>query len=394
MIWKVLKKEFKGSHLLVITLVMLTGFVIILLAGRFYADIRPTLQSEDIWEDEHLVISKKVSSMNTAFQALGKKQNAFSEKELKEIDSQSFVTDMAPFVSNSFKASMTLSAGGKSGLRTEMFFEAIPSRFLDVTDDDWEWTPQSRYVPVILPKTYLNLYNFGFAKSQGLPQISEGAAGMLNLKVIIKGNQQREELLARVTGFSDRLNTILVPLEFLSYANAKYGEKTVAPSRVMLVSKDPSNAELLNFLERENYDYNKEKLSGGKARALLNTVSGLVLLTGLAISVLALWMFILSTQLLIQKNKTNIHYLIVQGYSHRQVLMPFVRQNGVVLLLVFGLSIIPYLLLRNWWRQALEKVMQNDLLADAWILSAGILLLLLLGSINIRSIYKQIRKTV
>jgi len=59
MIWKILKSEFKQWQLIGVITVMLLGFSIILLAARFYTDIRPMFRGSDLWQHEHIIISKK-----------------------------------------------------------------------------------------------------------------------------------------------------------------------------------------------------------------------------------------------------------------------------------------------------------------------------------------------
>ena len=67
-------------------------------------------------------------------------------------------------------------------------------------------------VPIILPRSYLAIYNFGFAQSQSLPKLSEGVVGMIELGIVLRGDGREERLKGRVIGFSSRLNTILVPV--------------------------------------------------------------------------------------------------------------------------------------------------------------------------------------
>lgn len=65
------------------------------------------------------------------------------------------------------------------GMRTYLFFESVPDRFLDVRSDEWGFEEGSEFVPIILPRNYLNLYNFGFASTRGLPQVSEDLVRVL-----------------------------------------------------------------------------------------------------------------------------------------------------------------------------------------------------------------------
>ena len=57
-------------------------------------------------------------------------------------------------------------------LSTEMFFEAVPDKFVDVSLDKWHFDENTHTIPIIIPRNYLNLYNFGFAQSRSLPKLS------------------------------------------------------------------------------------------------------------------------------------------------------------------------------------------------------------------------------
>ena len=48
-------------------------------------------------------------------------------------------------------------------------FESIPSHWLDINPTAFKWKKGSDFIPIIVSKEFLNLWNFGFAKSQGLP---------------------------------------------------------------------------------------------------------------------------------------------------------------------------------------------------------------------------------
>lgn len=96
-------------------------------------------------------------------------------------------------------------------MSTAMFFESVPDEYVDVNLDKWEFDENERVVPIIIPRNYLNLYNFGFAQSRSLPQLSEGVMGMVNLDIRITGAGHTENFKGKIAGFSNRLNTILVP---------------------------------------------------------------------------------------------------------------------------------------------------------------------------------------
>ncbi|MDA3819581.1 MAG: hypothetical protein PF590_03835 [Candidatus Delongbacteria bacterium] len=393
MIWNILKQEFKIHQIIIIALVMFAGFSIIILAARFYTDIRPVFTSHDLWQTEHLVISKDVAPLSTTGQLFSDKEKpTFSKQEIEALRRQPFISDLAAFTPSSFEARVYTASEKLKGFYSDLFFESVPSRYVDLKDQEWHWSPSDKYIPIVLPKTYLNLYNFGFATAQNLPQISEEAASLIPFRVVVKGNGKQGEFLARIVGFSDRLNTILVPQEFLTYANSKYGVPDPPVSRLILLTPDPSDTELLEFIKSKGYDYNSEQLKSGKARLLLNTATLVVVVTGLFISLLALWMFVLSSQLLLQKNKTNIHHLIALGYSHRQIVKPFSQLNIITCILVFLLSLIPYFLVSNAYREALKSILGEKSVPDFQILSCGMLLLAVFTIINIINTYKAVKR--
>lgn len=63
-----------------------------------------------------------------------------------------------------------MGVNGQAVLNSELFFESVPDGFVDVPLKDWQYREGSKEVPIILPRTYINMYNFGFAQSHSLPK--------------------------------------------------------------------------------------------------------------------------------------------------------------------------------------------------------------------------------
>lgn len=124
---------------------------------------------------------------------------------------------------------------GQSILSSELFFESVPDEFVDVSLKDWKYDEGSREVPIILPRTYINMYNFGFAQSRSLPKISDGLIGMIDFRIYIHGNGHQDEYKGNVIGFSNRLNTILVPQKFMDWSNKYYSPAEKSnPTRLIM----------------------------------------------------------------------------------------------------------------------------------------------------------------
>ena len=116
----------------------------------------------------------------------------------------------------------------QAGIRisTDMFFESVPDAFVDVSLDKWHFDEGTQTIPIIIPRNYLNLYNFGFAQSRNLPKLSEGVMGLIQMDINMRGNGHVEQYKGNIVGFSNRLNTILVPQSFMEWANQNFAPRT------------------------------------------------------------------------------------------------------------------------------------------------------------------------
>ena len=88
--------------------------------------------------------------------------------------------------------------------------------FVDVPLKDWKYTPGEKVVPIILPRTYINMYNFGFAQSHSLPKISDGLMGMIDFNICIQGWWQERTVQGKG-------HWILLPSQYDSRATGVYG---------------------------------------------------------------------------------------------------------------------------------------------------------------------------
>ena len=101
-----------------------------------------------------------------------------------------WVRKLGPFTANAYHVTASVRSGER-GMSTDMFFEAIPDDFVDVPRRQWIYRPGSGEVPIIISKEYLALYNFGFAASAGLPQMSEGIMSGIPMQLTLTGRDSR-----------------------------------------------------------------------------------------------------------------------------------------------------------------------------------------------------------
>ena len=312
----------------------------------------------------------------------------FSEKEIRDITSQPFCKSVGAFTSSQYRVVCSLGMQGVAQMGTEMFFESVPDRFVDTDLRNWTFSPEDDVVPIVLPRSYLAIYNFGFAQSQSLPKISEGIIGMIDMVVVLRGNGQEQRLKGKVIGFSSRLNTILVPESFIRWSNAKFApEADLTPNRVIVEVKNPTDDTIVKYMNKHNLELEDDKLDAGKATYFLRVVTVLVMCIGLLISILSFYILMLSIYLLVQKNTEKLRNLLLIGYSPARVSLPYqlltVGMNAVVLLFSF---IILYMV-RLW---VMFPQMQDGSLSAAFGL--GLCLFAAVSLINIVAVRNRVMK--
>lgn len=390
LVWKLLRQHISLPQLAGFFFANLCGMVIVLLSVQFYKDILPVFTEGDSFiKKDYIIVSKKVSTLG----AFVGKSNTFSDKDIADIKAQSFTKEVGAFTPSQFKVSAGMGME-KVGLQmsTDMFFESVPDGFVDVNLDKWVFNENEPVIPIIIPRNYLNLYNFGFAQSRSLPQLSEGVMGMVNLDIRISGDGRREVFKGNIVGFSNRLNTILVPQSFMKWANENFAPNAEAqPARLIIEVSNPADSAIASYFQKKGYETEDGKLDAGKTTYFLRLIVGIVLGVGLFISILSFYILMLSIFLLLQKNTTKLESLLLIGYSPNKVALPYqlltVGLNVIVLVLSIGL--VSWL--RSYYIDSIRILFPQLETGSLWAaISMGILLFIVVSVINILAVKRKV----
>ncbi len=391
-LYSILWSDNSRAHLLGAFLGTLAGLVLLLSGIQFYTDIKGVLsENRDLLDPEYIVVNKKVNIGQT----LGFSGVGFSQEEIEDLSRQAFADEVAPFISNAFPIQAYTENDKVPNFSTELFFEAIPDEYIDIKSEDWKWDPEEGTIPIIIPQDFLNLYNFGFAQSQGLPQIPKGVVSMVNFRIRLNGNFGiHKDLNGRIVGFSNRIHSILVPHEFLTWANDTYGyfEQT-NPSRLILVSKDPTDPAIIKYIEDKGYDTIREKLKGSRLNIILKfIISFLVVIAGIII-ILAFMVFLLSLQLMISRSSQKIKRLHKLGFHYREISLPYILLLLILMVAVTALSLLSTgLLTRQLAAMASEWNMAISNSLHGIIYGTSLLLITLITISNVIAILISTKK--
>ncbi len=321
------------------------AMILILCAVQLTADYNDLLYSKTNQDSiaNFLVVHKPVTekSMNGA---------TLSSGEIEEIKKQPFVQAAGVLTPSRFKVSA--SGGNTIPFYTELFFESVPDEFIDIKNRDWNWGETSQFIPMVVPNTFLDMYNFGFAASQNLPQLSQQLVMSLPIQINIVGPQGIEHYYAKVVGFSDRISSVLVPQSFMNWANAKFAtKKDVQPSRMVIKTADAGSPQLVSFLKEHNLQTDAEKTRFSKYRQIVTTVVNISWITGALMLLFALLIFTLFIQLTIASSKEDISLLITLGAAPKQLSQFLMKQffpvNVVIVFAVLFVVAILQLILKN-----------------------------------------------
>ena len=391
LVWKLMRRHISLGQLAGFFFANLCGMVIVLLSIQFYQDVAPLFtEGDSFMKKDYIIVSKKVSTLGSF---VGK-SNTFSQTEIDEIEEQPFTRGVGEFTPSQFKVSAGVGMEQLGlNLSTAMFFESVPDKYVDTNLDGWHFEPGQEEIPIIIPRNYLNLYNFGFAQSRSLPQISEGVINMVNLEVRIHGGGKRDTYKGKIAGFSNRLNTILVPESFMTWANIHYGDGGIRkePSRLIVEVNNPNDDRLAQFFRERGYDTEDDKLDAGKTTWFLKVIVGIVLSVGLLISALSFYILMLSIYLLLQKNTTKLENLLLIGYGPNRVAFPYQSLTIALNAIVLVLSVCIVLYVRTLYLDLVEQMFPS-LNAGSWwlMLVVGILLFLSVSCFNVLAIRKKI----
>lgn len=386
LIWKLLRKHISIFELAVFFVANLIGMAVILAGVQIYSDVKPMLTGEkSLIGNEYMIVTRPV-------ERVGIGAPTFSTDDINDLREQPFVVDLGLFAASQFEVDGSIVFKGRR-LSTMMFFEAVPDNFIDVTSREWRFKPGDTTIPIILPRNYLNLYNFGFSQTQKLPQITEDMIKRVELGIRLSGNGHRDDYVGRVVGFSDRLNTILVPMEFMSWANGHYADAHAdEPTRLILEVENPGAPEVTSYLAEHGYAAEDKPSESSKALFLLKVCVAVIVGIGIIFSILSIIILTLSIYLLLQKNITKLENLVLIGYTPSRVAMPYNMMTLVLNLSVLVLSIVIVCIAQSTYMGYLSDIAGFPLSATpTTAIIVGVVLTAVIIAFNFFIIYRKIR---
>ena len=389
LLWKLLRQHISIGQFFGFVFANLFGMIIVLAGYQFYNDVLPIFTSGDSFmKPNYIMVSKQIGMGNS----LSGNASSFSSEDIQNLRSQPFTEKIGSFTTTEYKVNVSLAISNVPIISTEAYFESVPDEFIDINLADWQYTEGQEIVPIILPRNYVNAYNFSVARQRSLPQISESLMSMIDVRIYAHGNGKEQTFKGKVVAFSSTLNAVLVPQAFIEWSNHEFApEEHTRPSRLLMQVSNPADEEITTYFSQNGLEMESDRLNAEKTTFFLRLMISVVMAIGLVISLLSFYILMLSIYLLVQKNSEKLQNLLLIGYRPSEVARPYqlltVGLNVVVLLL----ALLIVFLLRRYYMGILSMLFPVS--GESGMLAAvvlGVVLLLAVTFVNLWVIRRKI----
>lgn len=91
------------------------------------------------------------------------------------------------------------------------------------------------------------------------------------MDIMMRGNGRVEQYKGNIVGFSNRLNTILVPQSFMKWANENFAPNAEAqPARLIIEVSNPADSAIASYFRRK--DMKRKMVSWMPEKQLISSV--------------------------------------------------------------------------------------------------------------------------
>jgi hypothetical protein len=366
----------------------LIGLLLLLVSVQLYIQINRLLDDRNKYP-EYLIISKKINFGNTLFLS----KPGFTSQEMEDLKEQTFTEDIGAFVSNQFEV---IAFSNQLRFYSELFFEGIDNRFIDDVPANFKWEENEEEIPVILSHDMLDLYNFGYAmgKGGGMPQLSASTAKLVSISIKVRGMKGEKTFKGKIVGFTQRIPSILVPKNFVEWANANLGfGETKNPSRLIVKVNNPSDPAVASYFKQKDYQINEDRLQASKAGGIVKVIMSVVGVVGIFFISLSFVIFMMNFRLIIAEAKEEIRLLIQLGYTTKMIAGFLVSYFLIYISVIVSITFIAlYFALQYVSAFFIEKNLEISAQMEPMVIFTALLFIGLTIALNLFSIFRLLNK--
>lgn len=326
----------KIFNLIVLYAGLFISFILVISCLQLYENANTLFGNKSNDSNYWLTFSKKITPDN-----IGRKELlGFNTEDTEKLKKWQEIKSIYPFSANEFKASAN--GGDFIPFYTDLYFEGLDVKAIDVPLDDKDFQVKGNVIPIIISREYLNLYNYGFALNQGLPQIPEDFAKKIEININIVTNKQNKTYIGKLVGLSDRIHSVLIPKKFLDSMNIvekpSLANSPKIYNRVLVQVKDSEDKNLVSKMKENGYESNQENLRSAKIKSKLFLVLNVIAVLGIFIFALCLYIIVSFIKIQFLEKQEEVSIKNSLGYSPKAMVNAMSKTFCIHLMVTLILS--------------------------------------------------------
>lgn len=302
-----------------------------------------------------------------------------------------FILDVKPVESNNFTVSIETNDPMVPRFRGNIFIQTVDPGFLDVKSDKWHWKEGDTLVPMIMPRDFLVMLNT-YMSSAGIPQVSDELAMDIKFKFALMNDTMKEYVSCRIIGFTNEVPSVLVPQNFMNWANKRFAPDAEQKiTQIMISGKENEFGLVEQMLKDRHLESKNAQVIVGRLKSMVGTLILVVLVISIIAVFLSGLVLIQYLQLLLSKNLYEVRTLMRLGHHPKTLVRTFLVYFSKVFGLIALLSLGTFI----GFKILLDSVFESGgLYIDTHLSVLSILALILAYSLFALASYLSARKGI
>ncbi|MCR9174244.1 MAG: hypothetical protein NXI10_17235 [bacterium] len=345
MLNKLLFRNQDSRQLVIAMIGAFLGITFLVTSIHYLIKVQEFGEGNDVLGPNTIVVQKKVTEASV----FNLTKTDFSEDAIKEIRDLPFVSRAQPVISRGLyfekdDNKVPVDFG------TDVFVQTVDAEFLDMDSEKWTWEEGAGHVPIVLPRQFLVMLNT-YAASRNIPQVSESLAKRIRFKLTLhsKDGKTKESHRAYIVGFTNSVASILVPEDFMSYANNKFSaDEKQKVTQLMISSKDGQFGKVEEYMNKHALESAESEMNLSRLKSIVGTL----FLVVIGISIIAVFVsclvLIQYMQLLITRNLYEVRTLMRIGYHPKELVRKFFKYFSIIFAIIIGIAFTTFIILKSW----------------------------------------------
>ncbi len=363
------------------------GFLFLLTVIHYFGEVKNMGQGGDALGANLVVAQKRV----TKYSSFDSKSTIISQNEIETLSQHPAVAHVSQVINNQFYVSLAMREEGLPYFSTDIFIQSIDNDLLDIQLDAWSWKDTDDFVPLVMPRDFMLMLN-QFASSYKIPAVSEDIAKTLNFTLDLSGNGKKLRYKARIIGFSNQMNGVLVPIDFMKMGNQDFAKNdALETTQLVLKMNERQYSDFEKLMDSMNLDIKENELLVVKVQGVLYGVLGVLFIIALLIVVLCAMMIVQFSLLLLAHSDYEIKTMLRLGYHPKDLAQYFYRYF-LRLFAMIVIFVLPLFLSIKW---LLDRSIENFGFPTSSMPSIiGLLSVLILSWLIVFVNYKRVKNKI